>query len=176
MEIMEKEAEVLVVDDEPSVALAVKSALKFCGYAVLTVPDGEAAMERVRAEPRRFAVVLSDHNMPGLGGLALVKALRAANYPGGIIILSAFLSRGIEVQYEALGVDQILSKPFNIERLRLAMERSLPSRMVPLMIGVPGLLTGSSAFSKGAEARGASRQKPEEAPERICREGAEPGR
>jgi two-component system response regulator MprA len=125
MEIMENEAEILVADDEPAVALAIKSALKFCGYAVQTVPNGTAALERIQAEPGRFAVVLTDHNMPGLGGLALVKALRVAGYPGRIVILSAFLSRSVEAQYEALGVDQILSKPFNIERLRLALERAL---------------------------------------------------
>ena len=122
---METIAEILVADDEPAVAIAIKSALKFCGYAVLTVPNGEAALDLIQAEPGRFSVLLSDHNMPGLGGLALVKALRAADYPGRIVILSAYLSRDIEAQYEELGVDQILSKPFNIERLRLALEHAL---------------------------------------------------
>jgi CheY-like chemotaxis protein len=117
--------EILVADDEPAVALAIKSALKFCGYSAVTVSNGEEAIGRIKAEPGRFALVLSDHNMPGLGGLALVKALRAVNYPGRIVILSAFLSQAIEDQYEALGVDQILSKPFNIERLRQALERAL---------------------------------------------------
>jgi CheY-like chemotaxis protein len=125
MEIIEKEVEILVADDEPAVALAIKSALKYCGYAVLTVPNGEAALARIQEEPGRFGLVLSDHNMPGVGGLALVKALREANYPGRIVILSAFLSQGIEAQYEALGVDQILSKPFNITRLRAALEQAL---------------------------------------------------
>ena len=125
MEIMETEVEILVADDEPAVALAIKSALKFCGYSVLTVSNGEQALERVKAEPTRFALVLSDHNMPGLGGLALVKALRVVGYPGRIVILSAFLSREIEAQYEELAVDQILSKPFNIERLRNALGRAL---------------------------------------------------
>jgi CheY-like chemotaxis protein len=123
--IMENEVEILVADDEPAVALAIKSALKFCGYAVQTVPNGAAALECIQAEPGRFGLMLTDHNMPGLGGLALVKALRAAGFPGRIVILSAFLSRSIEAQYVALGVDQILSKPFNLERLRLAMEQAL---------------------------------------------------
>ena len=125
MESMENITEVLVADDEPAVALAIKAALKFCGYAVLTVPNGQAALDHIQAEPGRFSVLLSDHNMPGFSGLALVKALRAAGYPGRIVILSAYLSHEIEAQYEELGVDQILSKPFNIERLRLALDRAL---------------------------------------------------
>jgi CheY-like chemotaxis protein len=127
MEIMGNEVEILVADDEPAVAMAIKSALKFCGFAVLTVSSGEAALERIQAEPGRFALVLSDHNMPGLGGLALVAALRAAGYPGRIVILSAFLTGSVEAQYAALGVDEILSKPFSIERLRLALDRALSS-------------------------------------------------
>jgi CheY-like chemotaxis protein len=122
---MENMIEVLVADDEPAVALAIKSALRFCGYSVLTVPDGKAALDAIQAEPGRFSLVLSDHNMPGLGGIALVKALRVIGYPGRIVILSAFLTEENRTQYTDLAVDQILSKPFNIERLRGALDRAL---------------------------------------------------
>jgi two-component system response regulator MprA len=125
MEKMENTVQVLVVDDEPAVALAIKSALRFCGYLVSTAGNGQAALDSVQADPGRYSIVLSDHNMPGLGGIALVKALRAIDYPGRIVILSAYLTGENEEQYEALGVDQILSKPFNLERLRLALERAL---------------------------------------------------
>jgi len=125
MEIMEKNVEILVADDEPAVAVAIKSALKFCGYNVVTVPSGEAALERVQAEPARFSLVLSDHNMPGGGGMALVKGLRASGYTGRVVILSAFLGRDVEAQYEALGVDGMLTKPFNIDRLRSALDGAL---------------------------------------------------
>ena len=128
MVIMEKAAEILVVDDEPAVALAIKAALKFCGFAVVGVPNGEAALEQLRADLGRFPVVLSDHNMPGLGGLGFVQALRELGYPGGIVILSAFLSGEIESRYQALGVDQILSKPFDLRRLRGAIESLLEAQ------------------------------------------------
>lgn len=122
---MENTVKILVADDEPAVALAIKSALKYCGYSVATAPDGKAALDAVQAEPGRFHVVLSDHNMPGLSGIALVKALRVIGYPGRLVILSAYLTHENERQYRDLGVDQILAKPFNIERLRLALERAL---------------------------------------------------
>jgi CheY-like chemotaxis protein len=122
---MENTREILIADDEPAVSLAIKSALKFFGYRALSVPSGEAAIEHVQAEPNRFSVVLSDHNMPGLGGIGLVKALRAANYPGRIVILSGYLTRENEAQYQKLGVDQILAKPFNLDRLRIALDRAL---------------------------------------------------
>jgi CheY-like chemotaxis protein len=127
MENMETMVEILVAEDEPAVALAIKSALKYCGYAVHTVPNGEIALESIQAEPGRFSVVLTDHSMPGVGGIALVKALRAIGYPGKIVILSAYLTSQNEAQYEELGVDQILSKPFNLNRLRIALESALDS-------------------------------------------------
>jgi CheY-like chemotaxis protein len=116
---------VLVADDEPAVALAIKSALKFCGYSVTTAQDGKAALDAVQADPTRFQLVLSDHSMPGLSGIALVKALRVIGYPGRIVILSAYLTSENEAEYRDLNVDQILSKPFNIERLRRALDRAL---------------------------------------------------
>jgi CheY-like chemotaxis protein len=125
MENMESTVHVLVVDDEPAVALAIKSALRFCGYSVTTAPSGDAALEMVQANPGQFSLLLSDHNMPGLGGPALVRAVRALGFPGRIVILSAFLTDENKAIYEQLGVDQILSKPFSLDRLRLAMQNAL---------------------------------------------------
>jgi CheY-like chemotaxis protein len=125
MENMENTVQVLVVDDEPAVALAIKAALKFCGYSVTTAPSGDIALDLIQANPGQFAVLLSDHNMPRLGGPGLVKAARAIGYPGRIVILSAFLTDANRAMYEQLGVDQILSKPFSLERLRVALQDAL---------------------------------------------------
>jgi CheY-like chemotaxis protein len=125
MENMENTVEVLVADDEPAVALAIKSALKFCGYSVTTVPSGDAALEIIQANPGRFSVLLTDHNMPGLGGLALVKAMRSIGFPGRIVILSAYLTDANRALYDSLSVDQILSKPFSLDRLRTALQNAL---------------------------------------------------
>ena len=114
--------EILVADDEPAVAVAIKAALKFYGHTVVTVSNGDTAIEHIRAEPGRFSAVVSDHNMPGLGGLGLVKALRGAGYGGRVIILSAFLNSDVEAKYAEMGVKQILAKPFHIEKLRLALD------------------------------------------------------
>ncbi|HEX4085736.1 MAG TPA: response regulator [Chthoniobacteraceae bacterium] len=122
---MENEVEILVADDEPAVALAIKSALRFCGYAVQTAGGGEEALKLIREHPGRFALLITDHNMPQLGGLALVRALRASDFPGRIMILSGFLSSAVEREYEGLGVDQILAKPFTVVRLREAVERAV---------------------------------------------------
>jgi CheY-like chemotaxis protein len=125
METIGNPGEVLVVDDEPAVALAIKTALKFCGYLVTAVPDAQSALDDIQAHPSRFQVVLSDHNMPGLGGLGLVQALRVIGFGGRIVILSGYLTRDNEEQYRDLGVDQILAKPFNLDRLRQALHSVL---------------------------------------------------
>jgi len=85
-----------------------QSALIFYGYRVLTVGDGAAALDRVRAEPGVLPV-LSDHNMPGVA-IALVKALRAGAYPGRIVILSGYLRAERGANTKCLASDQILSR------------------------------------------------------------------
>jgi len=61
--------------------------------------------------------------MPVLSGLQLVEKLRAGNYAGRIIVLSAHLTSEVEQAYRALVVDHILRKPFDIAELRAAVEQ-----------------------------------------------------
>ena len=122
---MENGKSVLVADDEPAVALAVKSVLKFCGYQVEMVSSGEEALARVRKEPKRFALVLTDHNMPGLSGLEVAQQLDAMDYRGKVMIVSAFVTLEMETAYRRAGVDRIVLKPFDIKSFREAVESTL---------------------------------------------------
>lgn len=128
MEIMEngkRVLRVLVADDEPAVALAVKSVLKFCGYLVDVAASGGDALKLVQEAPEKFALVLTDHNMPGMSGLDLARGLYAMDYPGKVIILSALVTREMEAAYNQVGVDRIILKPFDLKSFRAAVESTL---------------------------------------------------
>ena len=125
MEIMENSKRVLVADDEPAVALAVKSVLKFCGYQVETASSGDEALQRVREEPAKFALVLTDHNMPGKSGLEVARELDAMDYPGKVIIVSALVTDEMETAYQEAGVEKIILKPFDLKSFREAVESTL---------------------------------------------------
>ena len=66
---------ILVVDDEPQIRRVMRTALTGAGYEVDDAKTGEEALEKVR--DFRPDLVLLDINMPGMGGLAACRAIRA---------------------------------------------------------------------------------------------------
>ena len=71
---------VLVVEDEPGIALALETDLALEGYEVQTVSDGRIASQRARGE--QFDLILLDLMLPGKDGLAPKQALRETGRPG----------------------------------------------------------------------------------------------
>lgn len=82
------------------------------------VTDGEQALAEVRLKPAGFDLLITDHSMPRMNGVDLVKRLREAGFRGKILVLSAHLSPENRAAYEALGVDGMLPKPFGLFQLR----------------------------------------------------------
>ena len=76
---MNELAPILLVEDDRIDAMTVMRALKELGAAnpVVHLDDGESALEYVKANKRRFCVVLLDLNMPRMGGIEFLKAVRA---------------------------------------------------------------------------------------------------
>jgi CheY-like chemotaxis protein len=81
------------------------------GHTVETADDGVIALERLSQDLRAFDLLITDHHMPRMNGLELVRAVRATAFPGRIIVFSSELSEDVNEQYRQLGVDLILPKP-----------------------------------------------------------------
>jgi signal transduction histidine kinase/DNA-binding response OmpR family regulator len=113
----ERSGFVLLADDNADLRDYVRRLLAAQGYEVATVPDGEAALEAVRA--RRPDLLVSDVMMPRRDGFSLLAAIRAdaALRDLPVIILSA--RAGAEAQVEGLdaGADDYLAKPFSAREL-----------------------------------------------------------
>ena len=117
---MEKPLNILSVDDEFGVAHALAFALSnparkltlafSAGEALAKVTDGDRSDS--------FDVVIIDHKMPEMSGLQLVRHLRAEDFSGKIIVLSAHLTDENRRAYAELNVDTMLTKPFDIYELR----------------------------------------------------------
>ncbi|MEO8139605.1 MAG: response regulator [Gemmatimonadota bacterium] len=127
---------VLVVDDEKMLAKLVQRALVARGYEVETVTQPAEALELVRADPRRFALVITDQAMPGMTGLVLARALTAIR-PGLPIILMTGDSRALTAErLEAAGVAQLLLKPATLNALGM-MVHSVLSQHADPPVGAP---------------------------------------
>ncbi|MBK7583121.1 MAG: PAS domain S-box protein [Myxococcales bacterium] len=101
---------VLVVDDESMIRRLLSALLSDAGYVVETAADGIDAIERVREDVNRYAVVLLDQSMPRLAGRAALRAIRALSPSMKVICFSGFPS-ALE------GADAVLEKPVAAEVL-----------------------------------------------------------
>jgi CheY-like chemotaxis protein len=88
------------------------------GHLVECVVDGQFALERLKADPTRFDLLITDHHMPRMNGLELVQHARAIKFTGRIIVFSSELGEQVPAAYRALGVDGILAKPIFPSELR----------------------------------------------------------
>jgi two-component system KDP operon response regulator KdpE len=116
---------ILVVDDDPQIRRVMKATLVAHSYEVVEARTGEDALEA--APHLNPSLVLLDMNMPGMGGLATCRALRAgSDVP--VIILSVRNSEKDKVAALDAGADDYVTKPFSIEellaRIRAALRRS----------------------------------------------------
>lgn len=118
---------VLVVDDEESFVSSLRYSLARDGYRVLTAFDGPTALEIALRE--RPDVILLDLMLPGMHGLEVCRAVRAANLPAqpGVIMVTAKGSDFDAVVGLESGADDYIAKPFNLNLL-LARVRSLLRR------------------------------------------------
>lgn len=113
---------ILVVDDEPFVCDAVKMMLEFDGHKVVAAANGKNALELFDREP--FDVVITDYKMPGMTGDELALALKARVPDQPIIMLTAHAEMIKTEAVPLTGVDQLVSKPFQFDELREAIQKA----------------------------------------------------
>jgi two-component system alkaline phosphatase synthesis response regulator PhoP len=116
-------AKILVVEDEPYIALGLKSDLALEGYEVEVARDGERALERARKEP--FDLILLDVMLPGKDGFAVCRELRHDGIRTPIIMLTAKTQEAEKVLGLGLGADDYVTKPFSPIELRARVQAVL---------------------------------------------------
>lgn len=125
--------QVLVVDDDPAIADAVRDALSASGHDVLVEPTGRGALGRLSAD---VELVVLDLGLPDLDGTEVCRAIRAeSDVP--IIVVSARSEEIDRVLVLELGADDYLVKPFGMREL-LARIRAVTRRTA-----APGAVTAT---------------------------------
>lgn len=119
--------EILVVDDNDDFLEFMVSELS-ADYDVATARDGQEALARI-AE-RRPDLVLTDVMMPGMDGNELCRRLKGAKATADlpVVMLTARLAEENEIESRECGADDYIKKPFNMELLRMRVERLLRAR------------------------------------------------
>ena len=114
---------ILVVEDEPGIALALEDDLRSEGYEVEVVGDGEAADQRARDE--QFDLILLDVMLPRKDGFEVCRDLRLAGLRTPIIMLTAKTQEAEKVLGLELGADDYVTKPYSRRELRARIKAVL---------------------------------------------------
>jgi DNA-binding NtrC family response regulator len=113
---------VLIVDDERTLARAVKAFLLESGYEAEVAPDAEQAVALL--ETLRPDVVFSDMRLPGMSGIELLKRIREFDVSIPVVIMTAYGTIEGAVEAVKLGAFDYLKKPVDLEELKLLADRA----------------------------------------------------
>ena len=113
---------ILVVDDEPFVCEAVKMMLMFDGHLVETASNGKEALAMFDAG--KFDLVITDYAMPAMKGDELAAAVKAKSPGMPVVLITAFAEMLKASRDPLTGVDFVISKPFMLENLREAVQKT----------------------------------------------------
>ena len=134
---------ILIVEDEPAIALGLEDDLKMEGYQVEVAGDGITGARRAREGA--FDLILLDVMLPGKDGFEVCRELRRAGMKTPILMLTAKAREAEKVMGLELGADDYVTKPFGTRELRARIKALLRrsagetgTRVLPLRRGGGG--------------------------------------
>lgn len=116
-------AKILIVDDERAARFGMKKALQSGDYRICEAEDGEQAW--VMLPNLRPDIVFLDLNMPRLKGMDLLQRIQQMVTPPLVIVVTAYGSEKIAVEAMKAGAYDYLSKPYEVDELRLITQHAL---------------------------------------------------
>lgn len=138
---------ILVIEDEPKIAQAVKRGLELKGFAVDAVHDADSGLSYALAD--EYDVIVLDRMLPGsMDGVALCQKLRDQNVHTPIIMLTARGTIGDRVEGLNSGADDYLVKPFSFDELTARVRALLrrPREQVGTELSVDDLVMNTNTY------------------------------
>ena len=136
-------AKILVVDDEPSIRLMVRTTLEMAGYQVCETENGSVALEMIARE--KFDLMMLDLSMPVMDGMSVLKSVSALKQLNNevaaaqprIVVLTAYGSIDLAVKATLAGASDFIEKPSTPDELRATVEQVLATPIVRNSLVVP---------------------------------------
>ncbi len=125
-----QKANILVVDDEKDICMALNILLTKEGYAVKEAYNGEQALERIKQE--NFDIVMTDIKMEKVDGFQVLKEAQKISPETTLIMMTAFASVGSAVEAMRAGASDYITKPFINDEIRLTIRRILEGRQLQM--------------------------------------------
>ena len=119
---------VLVVDDESLIRWAVVETLTQAGHEVLEARDGGSALRALRDAKPHVDVVLLDLRLPDCADLTVLSSIRSESPDSAVVMMSAHATPEIAAEARALGVYDVLAKPFDVNGCERVVRQAYASR------------------------------------------------
>lgn len=134
---------ILIVDDEQSYRQLLTLVFESDGHTIRTAANGREAVELVAEEAPD--IIISDVRMPDMDGIEMLREVRKTHADLGVVFMTAHAS--VESAREAfkLGADDFVTKPFDVEELKLIVKRTLEKQE---------LIVENRAFKRAQRERG----------------------
>lgn len=118
--------QILVLDDEPSIATMLRKSLERKGYFVDCMNDSQAALDAVSQTPDKWDAIISDINMPGLSGTDFAQAVRGIkpNLPV-VLCTESLIDSPSNPEAARKNNRPVIRKPVQVEELVETIQRSL---------------------------------------------------
>jgi DNA-binding response OmpR family regulator len=146
---------VVVIEDDPSIAMGLEMNLSAEGYEVEVGADGDEALSLARTGAD---LIILDVMLPKLNGFEVVKALRSEGNPTPVIMLSARGAEMDKVMGLELGAEDYITKPFSLAellaRVKAVLRRDAIARVAaagPVKVGGIEVDVGTREVRRGGE-------------------------
>ncbi len=116
----------LIVDDEEIMRQFLNEVLKDEGYEIDLAASGKEALRRMNES--EYDIVLTDIVMPELDGLGVVAATKDLSYNPSVIVMTGYASMETAVESMKLGAADYITKPFNIDQIRIIVKNAVEER------------------------------------------------
>lgn len=117
---------ILIVDDEPDIALILKLHLEDAGYITAWAQDGKKALAMLKDGD--YSLVLLDIRMPRLGGVEVLRCIRESGSDVAVIMMTAHGSENLAVECMKSGAIDYFPKPFALDDMLPRVERAIAYR------------------------------------------------
>jgi two-component system, NtrC family, response regulator AtoC len=118
--------QVLIVEDDAALRRLLEEELTDAGLQTQTAAGGDSAWQMIQKDLPEL--ILSDLYLPGINGVELLQRVRSRPIPPGFIMITAFGTIDQAVEALKLGADDFLTKPLDLDHLRLCVTRTLENR------------------------------------------------
>ena len=117
---------ILLVDDDPEALILLHRLLHSFAHhcEIVAVESGLAALALAAKGP--VALVITDYHMPGMNGVQLTSAIKAASPTTRVAIITAYDVHDVARRAKAVAADYVLAKPYMLAQLKQMIAESIP--------------------------------------------------